>query len=315
MKPIAICQNKRIFDHYTSWTPRFIKYCKDNNIPYEVVDCYSNKFISELEKYSVLLWHYQNFVISDLLEARNIIMAAYNRGLSVFPTPNLNWHFDDKIAEMYAFKSIKAPIPESWVFYLEQDCIKWLKNKAKYPLVAKLRAGSGANNVKLLKTSDEAISYTKRMFSKGFDPSPSIGYKAYSKLQSTKNLRMLINRVKKIPQFLSTRRHAKMMPIEKGYCYFQEFVPNDGYDLKVVVIGEKMTFCARNVRKNDFRASGGGDCYYDRNLITNQIVDTAFETAEKLGLSCVGFDFVVDKKTKTGKIIEMCYGRHVSTLG
>ena len=33
MKPIAICQNKKIFDHSTSWTPRFIDFCKDNGIP------------------------------------------------------------------------------------------------------------------------------------------------------------------------------------------------------------------------------------------------------------------------------------------
>ena len=69
-----------------------------------------------------------------------------------------------------------------------------------------------------------------------------------------------------------------------------------------------MTFCARNVRKNDFRASGGGDIYYDRSLLTDDIIDAAFDTADKLGMNCVGFDYVVDERTGTGKIIEMCYG-------
>ena len=118
----------------------------------------------------------------------------------------------------------------------------------------------------------------------------------------------MIRRVKKIPEFLNTRSHAKMMPIEKGYCYFQEFIPNDGYDLKVVVIGEKMTLCARSTRKNGFRASGGGDCYYDRRLLPDSVINTAFEVAEKLKMSCVGFDFVVDQRTGLGKIVEMCYG-------
>ncbi len=308
MKPIAICENKRMFDHYTLWTSRFISYCKENNIPYEIVDCYKSEIISDLYNFSALVWHYQNYVVADLLESRNIIQAADNMGLVTFPSPKMNWHFDDKIAEMYALESVNAPIPNSWVFYEKEKCLDWLKTQAKYPIVAKLRCGSGSNNVKLIRSKEEGVSYAHRMFSKGFDPSPSIAYKAYSKLQSSKDLNMIISRIKKIPQFLKSRKNAKMMPIEKGYCYFQEFIPNNGYDLKVVVIGDKMTFCARNVRKNDFRASGGGDFYYDRSLLTDQIIDIAYAAADKLNMECVGFDFVVNKTNGESKIIEMCYG-------
>lgn len=308
MKPIALCENKKIFDHYTSWTPRMIEYCQKNSIPYEVVNCYGNSFISEIDNYSALVWPYQIYVISDRLESRNIITLAELKGLATFPDTHLGWHFDDKIAEMYALQSIKAPIPNSWVFYLEDECKTWLEKEAVFPLVAKLRCGSGSNNVKLLHNTKEAVSYAKRMFSTGYDPTPSLGYKAYSKLQSSKDLKMIVSRVKKIPQFLNTRKHAKMMPIEKGYCYFQEFIPNEGYDLKVVVIGDKMTFCARSVRKNDFRASGGGDCYYDRKLMSDAVIDAAFSAADMLQMNCVGFDFVVDKRSGEGKIIEMCYG-------
>ena len=308
MKPIAICQNKKIFDHSTLWTSRFIEYCKKNEIPFEILDCYSNEIIKQLPNYSVLLWHYSNFVISDLLEARNIIQVANNMGLETFPSPMMNWHFDDKIAEMYALQSVEADIPSSTVFYIEEDCLEWIKNKATFPLVAKLRCGSGANNVKLLHNVKEAVRYAKRMFYKGFDPTPSFAYKAYSKFQSSRDFSTLIARIKKIPEFINTRSNAKMMPVEKGYCYFQEYIPNDGYDLKVVVIEDKITFCARKIRKHDFRASGGGNCYYDRRLLTDGIIDTAFRVAKKLEMSCVGFDFVVDNRTGKGKIIEMCYG-------
>ena len=308
MKPIAIGQNKRVFDHYTSWIPRFIEYCEKNSIPFEIVDPYRYDFISELHKYSAFIWYYSNYVISDLMEAWNIIKCAEMKGLVTFPSSDSNWHFDDKVAEMYALQTVDADIPESWVFYIEGDCKEFLEKKAKYPIIGKLRAGSGSNNVKMLKNTQDAVAYCHRMFSKGFDPSPSFAYKAYSKLQSSTDIKMMISRIKKIPQFLNTRNHAKMMPMEKGYCYFQEFIPNKGYDLKVVVIGDKMTFCARNIRKNDFRASGGGDIYYDRSLLTKNIIDSAFATADKLGMKCVGFDFVVDERTGNGKIIELCYG-------
>lgn len=72
-------------------------------------------------------------------------------------------------------------------------------------------------------------------------------------------------------------------------------------------MGEKLSFFARHVRKHDFRASGGG-FYYDRTLVTPNIIKSAFRTADELKLQCIGFDYVVDKRTGTGKIIEMCYG-------
>lgn len=316
MKPIAICKNDKIFKHSTSWLPVWIKYCEDNTIPYEIVDCYYYDIIEKLYYYSALLWNYSNYVISDLLEARNILLVAEKKGLKVFPNHNTGWHFDDKIAEMYALQSIDADIPKSWVFYLENECISWLEKEAKYPLVAKLRCGSGASNVKILKTKQVAIKYAKRMFSKGFDPSPSLLYKSFSKIQSTHDFSTFVSRVKRIPEFLNTRKNAKKMPIEKGYCYFQEMIPNDGYDIKVVVVGDKLSYFCRQVRKGDFRASGGGAFYYDKGVMSAQIINSAFKASDDLKLQCVGFDYVVDNHTGEGKIIEMCYGfDHTAILG
>lgn len=308
MKPIAICKNDNIFKHSTQWIGEWVDYCEKNGIPYEIVDCYRYDIISRLTNYSALLWNFSNFVISDLLEARNILNIASAKGLETFPDYNTSWHFDDKVAESYALQAVSAPAPKSWVFYDYVECEKWLKTEAEYPIVAKLRCGSGANNVKLLKDYNQAKKYAKRMFASGYNPTPSLVYKAYSKAQSSRSLKVALSRIKKIPEFLNTRAHARKMPIEKGYCYFQEFINNEGYDLKIAVVGDKLSFLCRDVRKGDFRASGGGDIKYTRELITKQIISSAFEAYDKLQLECVGFDYVVDKDTGEGKIIEMCYG-------
>ncbi|WP_459189442.1 RimK family alpha-L-glutamate ligase [Parabacteroides sp. APC149_11_2_Y6] len=307
-KPIAICRNERIWHHKGDWSVQMIEYCEKAKINYEMVDPYTPVFIEQMDKYSVLVWCIQNYLWADLLEARNILRIAERKGLRVFPNQNTSWHFDDKIAEMYAFKSIGAPIPKSWAFYLLEDTLHFLRKEATYPLVAKLRCGSGASNVKLLRNQSQAVRYARRMFSRGYDPSPSLLYKAYSKAQSSHDWKTIISRIKKVTDFLYTRSHAKQMPIEKGYCYFQSFVENDGYDIKVIVIGDKLTYIIRSVRKGDFRASGGGDLFYDRAYITKQILESAFDSADRLGLQCVGFDYVVDKSSGIGLIIEMCYG-------
>lgn len=306
-RKIGICQNKKMWDHEGWGSEYYIQYCNENSLQYEIIDPYANDAISRMRECDIVLWNIQNYLLADLLEARNILFAVEKLGVKVFPNHNTIWHFDDKIAEMYAFQSVDAPIPPSWVFYNLDTAIDFI-NSATYPLVAKLRNGSGASNVKLLKNRSQAVKYAKRMFNHGFDPSPSLLYKAYSKAQSSYDWNTLVARIKKIPKFLYTRSKAKMMPIEKGYCYFQNFIENDGYDIKVVVAGDKLSFLVRNVRASDFRASGGGDSYYDKSLVTKNIIDSAFATADKLGLQCVGFDYVVDKDSGKGLIIEMCYG-------
>ena len=309
MKPVAICinllaQKRKENTNIESWED----YLTKNNIPWEYLDCYRSDIIEQLPKYSALLWHYSNFVNADLMEAQNILNVASNMGLRVYPDYHTAWHFDDKIAEMYAFQSANAPIPKSWVFYEMEKCIKWLTSEAKYPIIAKLRRGSGSNNVKLLHNPLEAIRYTKKMFSKGYSPAQSLIYKTYSKVQSTHNWSTFVKRFKQIPNFLKARKYGKGMPAERGYCYFQEYIENDGFDLKVAVVNGKCSFLSRNVRKGDFRASGGGDIYYPKELISEQIIKSAFDVADALKMQCVGFDYVINSATGEGLIIEMCHG-------
>ena len=306
MKPVAICQSelfrkRKDEDSYEEWL-------KKNNIPYENLDCYSSDIISKLDNYSALIWHYSNFMNADLMEAQHILDIAEEKGLKVYPNHNTAWHFDDKIAEMYALQSVNAPIPESWVFYDLDKCLNWLEKEAKYPLVAKLRRGSGSNNVKLLKNAADAKGYAKHMFHKGYSPAQSLAYKTYSKVQSTYSIDILKSRIKKIPKFLKSLQYSKGMVNEIGYCYFQEFIKNDGYDIKVAVANGKCSFLLRKTRKGSYKASGSGDIFYDKAYVTEQIISSAQEAAKALKMQCVGFDYVVRASDGKGFIVEMCHG-------
>ena len=313
MKPVAICNDLLSRERQESGTiPRWEDWFDEHNITWEYLDCYRYDIINELPKYSALLWHYSNFVNADLMEAQNILNLAKEMGLIVYPDYHTGWHFDDKIAEMYALQTAKAPIPASWVFYELEKCVIWLQEEANYPIVAKLRRGSGANNVKLIHNASEGIRYAKRMFSKGISPAQSLVYKTYSKIQSTHDWKTFVNRFHQIPNFLKARKYGKGMPMERGYCYFQEFIENDGYDLKVSVINGKCCAVHRTARKGDFRASGGGNTTFKKEIVTDQIISSAFETARNLKTQTIGFDYVVDKKTGQGKIIEMCFGNGVT---
>ena len=309
MKRIAIHQNKKKFDHTSLWNDSWINYCEEKQIQYEIVDCYQSDIIGQLKKFDCLLWHFSNYSYSDMLFARSILYSAKQMGLKVFPDFNDSWHFDDKIAETYILQAISAPIPQSYIFHLSEDLKLWIEQFDKYPLVAKLKSGSGSHNVKIIKSKNELLSYAKRMFGKGYNPCPNVFYKVKSNYQSSKgNNSLLMSRIKRIPEFYRTWKNAKQFPNEKGYVFLQEFIKNDGFDLKIVVVGDKLGYFARHIRKNDFRASGGGDIYYDNSLITKDIIDSAFKTIDILGSQCIGFDYVFDNKKKIGIIVEMSYG-------
>jgi len=312
---IAIHQNKKLFDHSVPWDKAWINYCKNNNIDFEIIDCFRSDIIDKLKEFDVLLWNFQNYVLQEMLFARSILNVAKSMGLRVFPDFNTSWHYDDKVAEMYLLQSIDAPIPKSWIFGLKDDCNNWIDNNAKFPLIAKLRCGAGSHNVKMISYRTEARTYVSKMFSRGFKSFPNVFFKASSNIKSSKNLKSILKKIKRIPEFISTLSRAKRFGREKDYVYFQEFIPNNGYDLKIVVIKDKVSFFVRDIRKGDFRASGGGSFYYDKSLVPDNVLKSAFEISDKLNFQCMGYDFVVDKKTNEGKIVEISYGfSHIALL-
>jgi glutathione synthase/RimK-type ligase-like ATP-grasp enzyme len=294
--------------HSTNWSLQWKDYCVHNEIDYEIIDPYDSNIIQKLKNTSIVLWHISGYSFSEMLISRSILYAAKNMGKAIFPDFNDAWHFDDKIAETYLLQSVNAPIPKSYMFYNFEDFKKFTLSYKDYPTIAKLRNGSGSHNVKLINSSNDLISYAKKMFSKGISSSPSLFYKSTSNIKSAKSLKTILNRAKRVPEFLSTLKNAKEFPNEKGYVFLQEFIPNDGYDLKVIVIGDKLSFIGRNIRKGEFRASGGGDLFYDKKYITKNIIDSAFKTSDDLGFNCMGYDYVVNKETNLGYIIEISFG-------
>jgi glutathione synthase/RimK-type ligase-like ATP-grasp enzyme len=307
-KRIAIHKHDKTYVHSTGWTEPWIAYCENHNLKYEVVNCYDANIIEKLKNFDYLLWHFSNIKLQDMLFARSILYSAKKMGLKVFPDFNTAWHFDDKISETYLLKSVDAPQPKSWVFYSRDECMSWLKIEAHYPLVAKLRSGSGSYNVKLLDSQAQATRYAKKMFKKGYRNVPNILFKVKTNVRSVTDRTAFISKFKRIPEFMRTLSHAKLLPRERGYVYLQEFVPNDGYDIKIVVVGNKLSYFGRKARYNDYRASGGGLLFYDKSVVTPDIIKTAYEISGKLGFQCMGYDYVIDTRTKECKIVEVSFG-------
>ena len=306
---IAILLDESKKPHSTNWSFSWADYCKKNDINFEFVNPYSVGVVECLLNFDIILWHFSHYIFTDVLMAKNILFTLEHSGKKVFPSIKDSWHFDDKLAETYLLESIKAPIPNSYYFYNLDIVKKAIRNKDfKFPIIAKLRNGSGSHNVKLIRSSSELIRYSKTMFSKGLDSAPSLLYKTSANLKSSNDFKTIIKRAKRIPEFLRSLSNAKKFNRERGYVFLQEFIPNKGFDLKIVVIGDKLSFIGRNILNGEFRASGGGSLFYDKSVIFKNIINSAFETSDALGFNCMGYDYVVDETSGIGKIVEISYG-------
>jgi glutathione synthase/RimK-type ligase-like ATP-grasp enzyme len=280
-------------------------YCKQKNIPFKEVDCHSNDLIDQLKGCYALMWHHSQNNPTDLIIAKQILFSLQHSGYKVFPDFNSNWHFDDKLGQKYLLESLNIPFVNSYAFYTKETANEFISN-CQFPIVFKLRGGAGSFNVKLIETKKEATAIVRKAFSNGFSNFNSINYfiEVYRKWRIKKA--KFIDILKATFHLISKPKFSKILGRESGYVYFQEFIPNNSFDIRVIVIGNKAFAIKRNVRVNDFRASGSGFIEYDKSNFNNQIIKLSFDISKKIKTQCVAFDFV--QKDTNPLLVEISYG-------
>jgi len=290
-----------------SWSDRWIEYCNRYAIPYKLVNCHDSDIIRQLTTCDGLLWHWSHGDPREQLMACHVIRAAETMGVKVFPSVSSCWHFDDKIAQKYLLEAIGAPLVPTYVFYDLKEALSWI-DRVSFPKVFKLRRGAGSSNVKLAHSATEACALAERAFSSGFSPISHYGQDALKRYRVAKRRGDLLNVVKRLPQVLATiKGNRKMMGREKGYIYFQDFIPGNDFDTRVTVIGDRAFAFTRNVRPGDFRASGSGDVVYDTDRINKKCVEIAFDVTRRVGSQSMAFDFVLGEQRQP-LILEVSYG-------
>lgn len=296
---IAIHQRKG------SFSDRWIIYCEENQIPYKIVNCYNSNIVEQLNDCTALMWHFHHASVKDALFAKQLLISVALSGKKVFPDIRTCWHFDDKVGQKYLLESVGAEMVPSHVFYIKKDAFRWIK-ETTFPKVFKLRGGAGSFNVKLISNKNEAKRFIRRAFRKGFSK-----YNKWSGFKDTlKKYReekaSIWELIKTSLRFFYTTEYARMLGNESGYIYFQDFIPNNNSDVRVIVIDGKAFAIKRMVRKNDFRASGSGNIHYAKDNFDNETIQLAFSLADKLKVQCVAFDFVYDGNKPL--VVELSYG-------
>lgn len=289
-----------------NFTQRWISYCIEKKYPYKIVNSYKNDIIEELRDCDIFLWHFHNNNYKDNLFAKQLLFSLNLSDILIFPDFPTSWHFDDKIAQKYLLENMNVPFANTYVFYSKDECLDWLKT-TDFPKVFKLRGGAGSTNVRLIDSYSEAKKIVKQAFDKGFSAfdRKHILKESIRKYKNKNN--SLQNVVKALVRYFIPHETTKMFKREKGYIYFQEFIPNNTFDIRVIVIDNKAFAIKRLVRPNDFRASGSGNILYDKENFNIDIIRLSFDVANKLKTQSVAFDYVFDHN-QNPYIVEISYG-------
>jgi len=288
------------------FAPYWVAYCESKQIPYKLVCCYDNNIVQQIGDCDLLMWHHLQSSSKDVIFARQLLFALEQKGIGVFPDFNTGWHFDDKLGQKYLLEALGAPMVPSFVFYEKKRALAWLE-QTKYPVVFKLRGGAGSVNVKLARSKRQARGLVKQAFAKGFKQYDAMGslMDRFQKFRAGKASAFEV--LKGIARLGIAPRYSKVMGREKGYVYFQTFLPGNDSDIRIIVIGQKAFALKRMVREDDFRASGSGNFKYEKEEFDLRCVQIAFEVTAKMKAQCVAFDFIFNAQNEP-KIVEVSYG-------
>ena len=300
---IAIHKNNTLYTKY------WIEYCEKNNIQYVLVNAYDTNIVEQVKDCDIFMWYFSHVNYRDVLFAKQLIFSLEQMGKIVFPNSKTCWHFDDKLGQKYLFEAMNIQAAKGYAFYDKDSALQWTKQQ-EYPKIFKLRGGAGSSNVLMAKNFSDAKRYIKKVFSCGYKP-----YRCFDSLKNTLKLYLdnrasIRNVLGGISRCFFYPEAYKMLHIQKGYAYFQEFIPNDGFDYRVEVCGDKAIALVRYCRKNDFRASGGHNDHFDKELIPADVIKFAFDVTKKLEMQSVALDIVRDKRDGKLYLIEVsyCYG-------
>lgn len=237
----------------------------------------------------------------------DVILPIINQYLKIpcFPDLNASWLFNDKIKEYYLLEKFGYPVVESFIFWTKGEATRWMKEREVFPVVFKLKRGAGSNNVILVKSRDDGLKLIKRMFGKGILTGEIPDDSSLTKKDTSKVIEIYRELKKQIKYRCGNYEVLDWVP-HKNYVYFQEFHPDNSYDVRVTIIGNRAFSFKRSVREGDFRASGSGQVDYSIDDVDQRCIDIAFRVSQKFNYRSMAYDFIYDKN-KSPLLVEISY--------
>jgi glutathione synthase/RimK-type ligase-like ATP-grasp enzyme len=247
------------------------------------VDVSRSDILDQLSGCDGFMWRHGHLPYHRQIARRLLPVIERELGLAVYPDQKTCWHYDDKISQYYLFTAAGIPMPETWVWFDYEQAMQWA-DAARFPLVLKLWSGSASENVCMVKDRAEAMKWIGRLFIQGV---------ANMNEFSDPPLKAFVRRLRHSARvLLKGRFRNRPWELHRNYILAQEFVEDNDFDTRVVVIGNRAFAKRRYNRPGDFRASGTANVDCDPTGIDLRAVRLAFQAAQRLGAQSLAFDIL-----------------------
>jgi len=295
--------HKDRYGRFDSFCEIYEKILAHNNIPSIRVDINDADFWEKVKSSDLFIYRWIQW--DDHIQiGKNIMPVIENdMGIKCHPDQKTAWHYDDKIKQYYILKQHGYPVIESWAFYDKKKALEWLATVTEYPLVFKLKGGAASSNVMLAKNKGSATRLINKMFGSGV---VNFGFLGTTRAKDFKLKKFVRHTAGNLARRFRDEDAEPYWQLNKNYVLFQQFLPGNKFDTRVLVIGGRALCFRRMVRKNDFRASGSGMIDFDHTKIDTRCVEIALRVSRELQFQSMAYDFLFDKDGNP-LIVEISY--------
>ena len=205
-------------------SPRWTKHCRfleTNKIPYEFYDLDSINWLENAKKLDVIIGIYscQPYYLEQILRKYYVLEQHLKK--KCYPNFSDALLYEDKILEAYLSEIYGFPFITTYVYNCMNEAMQ-AAPRFTYPIISKIVPCAGSVGVEMIYSEKQCLSVIKKAFS------------------------------------VSGRKTHAPYACQKNYVYFQDYVPNDGYDIRIIVVGQMVFGYYRKALEGDFRASGMG---------------------------------------------------------
>lgn len=253
------------FVHRRHDYPKYERFLKNNSIAYDFFDPKLSTWIKDVNNFDIIVWRVESDLHKQNVSKRQIYFLERVMGKIVYPSFHEVWFYEEKINTHFLFNQLG--LPEIPTFYSSSyiECLEYIKN-CDYPIVSKINTGSASYGVDVLKSRRSAKAFVNSVFS-------LTGRKTYWPFQR-----------------------------QKDYVFFQEFISDAKFDLRVIVIGNFLFGYYRYPKAGDFRASGSG--IVEKKEIPHDVLELAYHVKEAYEAVSLATDFLFSTSEQKYYIIE-----------
>lgn len=248
------------------------------------VDVFDPEIIKQVHGCDGFMWRSAHTPQDRAVARRLLPVFGCAMGLKLYPDLSTYWHYDDKVAQAYLLEAAGIPCPRTWVFWEQESARKFLAT-ARFPLVFKLATGAGSTNVALLTSRAAAEESCRKLFGPGVYSLTKGHHHA-----PRSDLRWRLRGAARMLIGGDPGNPGEWWELHKNYLLAQEFLPDNPFDTRVTVIGNRAFGFRRFNRPGDFRASGSGQIDHNPSGVATEFIRLAFQTARKLQMQSVAID-------------------------